>query len=75
MSKNQSDKGLPVLINTTRCKGCNICVYYCPTQVLKLIKAQSTVVNPEACTFCRLCELRCPDFAVTVDLSKKKKDK
>ncbi len=73
MSENKTETDLPVIVNIDLCKGCNICVAFCPTQVLKLIKAKAKVVEPEKCTFCRLCELRCPDFAITVDMSKKPK--
>ena len=55
------------------CKGCEICVALCPTQVLEM-KADPTrwvgaivkVVRPEACTRCMLCEVHCPDFAIKV---------
>jgi len=54
-------------IKTEWCKGCNICVEYCPTQVLEQKKKKVVVKNLEACTACMLCELRCPDFAIQVE--------
>ena len=49
------------------CKGCGICVAFCPKQVLAMGSNQKAyVANPEACIRCDLCARRCPDFAVTV---------
>jgi 2-oxoglutarate ferredoxin oxidoreductase subunit delta len=54
------------------CKGCEICIKMCPTQVLDLKDFKVHVVNIEACTECMLCEVRCPDFAIEVHESGKK---
>jgi 2-oxoglutarate ferredoxin oxidoreductase subunit delta len=75
MSEEIPTKDLPVIIKKEWCKGCRICVAFCPTGVLEMINAKATVVNPDKCTFCKLCEVRCPDFAVKVDMSKKKEKK
>jgi 2-oxoglutarate ferredoxin oxidoreductase subunit delta len=48
------------------CKGCSICVEFCPTHVLEMDGFLATVVRPEACIGCMQCELRCPDFAIKV---------
>ena len=54
-------------VNRAWCKGCNICVAFCPRDVLALdAEEKVTVVRIDACTFCALCELRCPDFAITI---------
>ena len=52
------------------CKGCEICVQFCPKHVLALDEDfRISIVNEEACIECKLCELRCPDFAIElVDL-------
>jgi 2-oxoglutarate ferredoxin oxidoreductase subunit delta len=58
---------LPVIeVNRGWCKGCAICVEFCPTDVLAMDNAYPVVVNAAACTRCQLCDLRCPDFAITV---------
>lgn len=48
------------------CKGCSICVEFCPTRVFEMDGFLAKIVRPEACIKCMLCELRCPDFAVKV---------
>ncbi len=59
---------LPVIkINTRLCKGCEICVEFCPKRVLEMDRGKAVVKNLEACITCMLCEIRCPDFAITVE--------
>ena len=48
------------------CKGCSICVAFCPTNVLEMDLYVVKVAKPEACIACMQCELRCPDFAIKV---------
>lgn len=55
-----------IIINTRWCKGCEICVEFCPKKVLTMEKDKAVVHDPDACTGCQLCEIYCPDFAVTV---------
>ena len=49
------------------CKGCEICVKLCPTQVLGMDMFTAKVVDIDRCTICMACELRCPDFAIFVE--------
>jgi len=49
------------------CKGCSICVEFCPTRVLEMDAFVVKVANADACIACMQCELRCPDFAIKVD--------
>jgi 2-oxoglutarate ferredoxin oxidoreductase subunit delta len=62
-----------VVIDTNRCKGCDLCVIACPTDVLTLGKevnnkgynyAQS--VKPDECIGCASCGYVCPDGCITV---------
>lgn len=57
----------PVVVREAWCKGCDICVEFCPRGVLsREDQGPARVSNPSACTHCRMCELLCPDFAITV---------
>jgi len=54
-------------INTDWCKGCGICVAFCPKSVLALDRKEKAVATArENCIACKLCELRCPDLAIEV---------
>lgn len=49
------------------CKGCGICVAFCPAKVLKLNDSgKAEVVNEDECINCGFCEMHCPDFAIMV---------
>ena len=54
------------IVRERYCKGCGICVAFCPKQVLALKSGKVFVQRPELCIGCRMCELRCPDFAIEV---------
>jgi len=62
-----------VVIDTGRCKGCNLCVVACPAGVLALGKQvnakgynYSQVVQPDDCIGCANCGYVCPDGCITV---------
>ena len=64
---------IEIVINPNYCKGCSICIDFCPKKVLQSSKEINAkgytlpeVVNIEACTQCQLCEIICPDFAIAV---------
>ncbi|MDW8140825.1 MAG: 4Fe-4S binding protein [Candidatus Bipolaricaulota bacterium] len=57
-----------LLVEPKRCKGCGLCVYSCPKQILFLNGSGKIAVKEiEPCIFCRICEMRCPDFAIWVE--------
>jgi 2-oxoglutarate ferredoxin oxidoreductase subunit delta len=57
-----------LVLNRIRCKGCGICVAFCPKGVLDLDEDDKVIaVREEACISCGLCEMRCPDFALTLE--------
>ncbi|MFX0091602.1 MAG: ferredoxin family protein [Candidatus Hodarchaeota archaeon] len=57
-----------------RCKGCEICIKYCPVQALEFSKKfnKKGYHPPKAkedgpdCILCQFCQLICPDFAIFV---------
>ena len=58
---------MALAINQKFCKGCGICIEFCPKQVLALSdKGKVYEAQSEICIKCGQCELRCPDFAIQV---------
>lgn len=64
-----------VTIDRNRCKGCELCVRFCPKQVLVMSREINDkgyffaqVVNQEACIACRFCGFICPDTAIEIAL-------
>jgi len=50
------------------CKGCGICVSFCPKKILALdTLGKIYVIDELACINCGQCELRCPDYAIFVE--------
>jgi 2-oxoglutarate ferredoxin oxidoreductase subunit delta len=62
-----------IYIDANVCKGCGLCVYFCPREVLRLSTRRNQkgytvaeVFDAGDCTGCRLCEISCPDVAIYV---------
>lgn len=62
-----------VYILPERCKGCQICVQYCPQQVLQVSQETNSkgyhfpdIVpgKEQACVHCEFCTFVCPEFAI-----------
>ena len=60
-------KNMSLKTNQAWCKGCGICVAFCPVKILELKKEKIHVTDWEKCIKCGLCELRCPDFAIYLE--------
>ena len=67
VSKGDNSMSKKLVINQKWCKGCGICVAFCPKKALTLVKEKVTLTAPEACIKCGLCELRCPDYAIYIE--------
>lgn len=60
-------------IDQDRCKGCGLCVMFCPQHVLGLAEDQLNArgyhpaqLTAEGCTGCGVCAVVCPDVCLTV---------
>jgi 2-oxoglutarate ferredoxin oxidoreductase subunit delta len=67
-------RNFEVRIVRPQCKGCGICVRFCPSGVLELSgELTSKGYRPPqkkkdaVCKGCRNCELMCPDFAIFIE--------
>lgn len=57
-----------VSVNKRFCKGCGICIHFCPKKILVADGlGKPDVTNQDECIKCMQCELRCPDFAIKVN--------
>ncbi len=65
-------EGRKITVIPRYCKGCEICVRFCPASVLEIKEFKVHVARIADCTDCMLCEVRCPDFAIEVIASGKK---
>ncbi len=63
-----------IYIDTEVCKGCGLCIFYCPKEVLRFSDKRNErgydiveIYQPEECVGCGLCEIDCPDLAIYVE--------
>ncbi len=63
-----------VTIDEEKCKGCGLCVHFCPKKVLELKKElnlkgynPAVPVRGEDCIGCAICATMCPDCVITVE--------
>ena len=61
-----------LFIRPELCKGCSICVEFCPVDALSIEEKRPIVTadHMEKCIACGMCELRCPDFAIYIEKKK-----
>ncbi len=56
-----------LVIDPSWCKGCGICVAFCPRNALELVNERVMLKNANDCILCGQCEQRCPDYAVWLE--------
>lgn len=64
-----------VIINSDRCKACQLCVSVCPKKILELSKdtfnnkgyTPVRVTNMDECIGCAMCATICPDSVLTIE--------
>lgn len=70
---------IDIVVNPNYCKGCSICIEFCPMHVLQPAKEINAkgyilpeVIDIAACTQCQLCVIVCPDLAIAVTPKEKR---
>ncbi len=58
-------------VDEERCKGCDLCVHFCPPKVLRLSGRRNSLNHrvvelwdAARCTGCEICAHVCPDMAI-----------
>jgi len=63
-----------IVINEKLCKGCGLCVEFCPRGCITLPEGKlgekgmpvAELSAPDSCNACCICGWMCPDFAIEV---------
>ncbi|MFH1562967.1 MAG: 4Fe-4S binding protein [Nitrospirota bacterium] len=62
-----------IVINSNRCKGCELCTTACPHNLIVMSEELNTssfhpavFIQSDKCTGCTLCAVICPDIAIEV---------
>jgi 2-oxoglutarate ferredoxin oxidoreductase subunit delta len=62
-----------IVVNKERCKGCEVCIGACPSNVISMTQEVNTkgyhtafMEKPEECTGCTNCAIVCPDGVISV---------
>lgn len=62
-----------IVIDEERCKGCELCVSFCPKKILSLAERFNTqgyhpveVIENDKCSGCMSCARICPDTVIEV---------
>ncbi|MDG5787635.1 ferredoxin family protein [Evansella sp. AB-P1] len=64
---------MKVVFNENYCKGCSLCIAFCPQEIISLAKRinnkgyrPAEVKDQNKCTSCTACAVMCPDNVITV---------
>ena len=67
-----------IKINKNRCKGCQLCILFCPKKNIKVDEGlnesgvfAAAVISGEECTGCGFCFVMCPDVCIEIEASEK----
>ena len=73
MVKSTFMKKFHIRIKAEKCKGCQLCVHFCPKGVLRISGARNKkgyhppeVIAPDRCIGCLSCVLVCPDTVLEI---------
>ncbi len=62
-----------IKVDVERCKGCELCIVYCPKEILRFSEDFNEkgyhypeCFDPEGCTGCAICAQMCPEVAIEV---------
>ena len=62
-----------ITIDRELCKGCQVCIEFCPRKVITLFSSVNAagyvpakVDKPEECNGCGICAIVCPEVAIEV---------
>ncbi len=65
---------MSIYIDGNICKGCQLCIYYCPKDVFEVGEEVNDkgfvipkIAHQDQCIKCKLCEISCPDLAIFVE--------
>lgn len=72
-------KTVAVTVDESRCKACELCITFCPEDVLALALERFNAlgytpvvaVRPERCTGCAHCARMCPEAAITITVTQR----
>jgi 2-oxoglutarate ferredoxin oxidoreductase subunit delta len=64
-----------ITVKTEVCKGCALCVQFCPRKIIALSKERinskgyhpAELLDESKCTGCAACATMCPDVAIIVE--------
>ena len=66
-------KRFKLVFNRDKCKGCELCVSFCPKHLLALDAALNAsgyhpagLTDQDACVGCASCALMCPDCCISI---------